>query len=67
MQEIEENLLSSLVDNLSENDPLIPGLDRQQSEPNYDEMDNLTLLSSLNINGAPKDDSNGPLLPDLND
>ncbi|XP_015833164.1 PRKCA-binding protein isoform X1 [Tribolium castaneum] len=71
VHEIEENLLSNLVDagfdEITESDPLIPGLNRQQTEPNYDEMDNLTLLSSLNINGAPKDDTNGPLLPDLNE
>ncbi|KAH0816673.1 hypothetical protein GEV33_006118 [Tenebrio molitor] len=71
VHELEENLLSELVDstfdNISENDPLIAGLDRNQPEPNYDEMDNLTLLASLNIHETPKNNVNGPLLPDLNE
>ncbi|KAJ3661453.1 hypothetical protein Zmor_005848 [Zophobas morio] len=71
VHEIEGNLLSDIVDsrldNISENGPLIAGLEGEQTEPNYDEMDNLTLLASLNINGTSKNSENGPLLPDLNE
>lgn len=53
-------------ENFSVTDPLIDGLDeRQAAEPNYDEMDNLTLLHSLNIHETPKSTVNDPLLPDL--
>lgn len=67
MQEIEENLLNDLsFEDISVNDPLIAGLDEgQAAEPNYDEMDNLTLLHSLNIHETPKNTVNDPLLPDL--
>ncbi|CAH0546475.1 unnamed protein product [Brassicogethes aeneus] len=68
-QEINENdqddsLICDLgeIELHSENNSLIPNLE-EKNEPNYDEMDNLTLLSSLNIQENP---TNGPLLPDLN-
>ncbi|XP_022910268.1 PRKCA-binding protein isoform X2 [Onthophagus taurus] len=53
--EIRENLAEALIEDLpaptNENveQPLIPGLEPVQSEPDYSNMDNLTLLSTLNI------------------
>lgn len=49
----------------SEDEPLIPGLERILAEPNYDAMDNLTLLSTLNIQERQESNENDALLPDL--
>lgn len=51
---------------------LIPGIegDQVESEPNYDSMDTLTLLSSLNISGSAtnmKSSREGSLLTGLED
>lgn len=67
-----EDLICTLRDSATENnepieDPtglLLPDLQTStQIEPNYDEMDNLTLLSTLCLQESPQ---NGPLLPNLN-
>ena len=34
---------------IPESEPLIPGLQPMQAEPDYNTMDNLTLLSTLNL------------------
>lgn len=57
-EEVHEDLSSPLISNLIESlaevndtrgdDPLIPGLDNI-SEPDYNSMDNITLLSTLNL------------------
>ncbi|CAH2003572.1 unnamed protein product [Acanthoscelides obtectus] len=58
-----QNLICDLGEEDSQSDALLPDIPNQnQIEPNYEEMDNLTLLSSLCIQDSPK---NGSLLPDL--
>ncbi|XP_049819313.1 PRKCA-binding protein isoform X2 [Aethina tumida] len=58
------NLGGSMENMVGENHALLPDL-QSQAEPNYDEMDNLTLLASLSIQDNPAN-LNGPLLPNLN-
>lgn len=47
----------------TENEPLIPGLDNTHAEVDYNAMDNLTLLATLNIQDKTETGEN--LLPDL--
>ncbi|XP_018563548.1 PRKCA-binding protein isoform X3 [Anoplophora glabripennis] len=67
-----ESLICTLGDSGTENEEvvgdsreiLLPDLQTStQLEPNYEEMDNLTLLSTLCLQDSPQ---NGPLLPNLN-
>lgn len=67
----EENLICSLRESNNEvntinreSELLIPDLqcEKNQEEPNYDDLDNLTLLSSLCIQSDPQ---NNTLLPEL--
>lgn len=47
-----EDLPSPSIDSAedaTEAQPLIPGLDSVRNEPDYSSMDNLTLLSTLNL------------------
>ncbi|GLV44859.1 Protein interacting with C kinase 1 [Carabus blaptoides fortunei] len=47
--------------------PLIPDLPPLQPEPDYEKMDNLTLLSTLSIKDTINAKDNGILIPGLND
>lgn len=67
-----ENLICTLREPATENNEaiedatelLLPDIQTStQIEPNYDEMDNLTLLSTLCLQESPQ---NGPLLPNFN-
>lgn len=67
----EDPLISSLTDDNTDEDKdnssntiLLPDLQPEpnETEPNYEEMDNLTLLQSLCIHN---DSPNVPLLPEL--
>lgn len=68
---IEPPLLSNTLESateendlvVTENEPLIPCLDNIQTEVDYSAMDNLALLSTLNIQD--KTETGDNLLPDL--
>lgn len=56
------------IENQTENSPLLPGFDLEDTtEPDYSTMDNISLLSSLNLHDKPADNSStfATLLPDL--
>ncbi|XP_017780352.1 PREDICTED: PRKCA-binding protein isoform X2 [Nicrophorus vespilloides] len=60
----EHNLLEGLDEaTIEKKEDLIPGL--SQPEPDYSEMDNLTLLSTLNLKDSPTNQDQSILFPDL--
>ncbi|XP_018336132.1 PRKCA-binding protein isoform X2 [Agrilus planipennis] len=60
---LKSSILSEDLPLESDSSLLIPGLGiNQTEEPDYNNMDTLTLLSSLNINGVPKNDEDEKLL-----
>lgn len=71
-EDLSSPLISNLIESLAEessvgeNDPLISGLDNILSEPDYNSMDNMTLLSTLNLQ-EPSSETNKDesLLPNL--
>lgn len=68
VHELDENLLGDLGSASMElNETLLPDLDQNVilAEPDYNSMDNLTLLSSLNLHDSPKSNNEENLLSDL--
>lgn len=76
-EEVHELMDDNLISGLSATDltisedfqpQLIPGLSDMQTEPDYNTLDNMTLLASLNIqqNNDDKLDISNSLIPDLN-
>lgn len=64
-------LIESLVvdennETSEENQPLIPELEAGSNEPDYENMDTLALLSSLNLQEHKPAEDNDCLLPNLN-
>lgn len=67
-EEVKES--PQLIENVSRGSPevgqtLIPDLDVGANEPNYENMDNLTMLSTLNLQGQTVGEESDCLLPNL--
>lgn len=61
----EESPQLSLIKNL-DSETLIPDLGSGNNEPNYENMDTMALLSSLNLQEPKPEEEHDSLLPNLN-